>query len=131
VPTIKLLKISYKKAGNKIKNRVSIPQWIWKNDVLLRSCLRGLIDTDGSIYRLKPQWPNLTQLSFKNNNSRLLKDVRKALNELGFHPSKVFGNRVVVTRQNEIGRYFDIIGTNNDTHLTEYGVFLKVKGEIN
>ena len=130
VPTTKLLMISYKKPGNKIKNKVGIPEWIWKKDLYLRSCLRGLVDTDGSVYRLKPQWPNLTQLSFKNNNARLLKAVRRALKTLGFHPSKVFGNRVVVTRQNEIARYFGIVGTNNDTHLVEYNAFLKVKEEL-
>jgi hypothetical protein len=130
VPTMNLLKISYKKPGNKIKNRVSIPEWIWKKDRFLKACLRGLIDTDGSVYRLKPQWPNLTQISFKNNNDRLLKDVRQALKNFGLNPSKVFGNRVVVTRQKEVGRYFDIIGSYNDTHLSEYDIFLKLERRI-
>lgn len=128
-PAIKLLSISYKKPGNKIKNRVSILEWVWKKDVLLKSCLRGLIDTDGSVYRLKPHWPNLTQIFFKNNNDRLLKEVRRAFKNLGFHPSKVFGNRIVLTRQDEIGRYLDLVGTNNDTHLAEYSAFLKIKSQ--
>jgi intein/homing endonuclease len=126
LPTLELLKVSFKKSGNKIKNKVTIPDWIWKKDIFLKSCIRGLIDTDGSIYRLKPQWPNLFQLSFKNNNILLLKDVRKAFLSLGFHPSKVFGNRVVITRQMEIRNYFINIGTRNDTHLKEHNLFFKI-----
>lgn len=100
-------------AGNKIKNEVSIPDWV-KSDVnLLKACLRGLIDTDGSIYKLKPHWPNLWQLSFKNNNKKLLKDVHETFVKLGFQPSKIFGNRIVLTRQKEIYKYFKEIGTNN------------------
>lgn len=108
-----LLAISYVLAGNKIKNKVTIPSWVKKNKKFLKACLRGLIDTDGSFYRLKPHWPNLVQLSFKNYNKRLLKDVRDAFILLGFHPSKIFYNQIVITRQNEISKYLKEIGTNN------------------
>jgi len=33
--------------------------------------------------------------------------------KLGFHPSKTFGNRIVLTRQKEIKKYLKVIGTNN------------------
>jgi len=99
--------------GNKIKNQVDIPSWIRNNDIFLRACLRGLIDTDGSIYRLTPHWPNLFQLSFKNNNKNLLRDTRKAFVRLGYNPSKIFGNRIVLTRQSEIYKYFKEIGSHN------------------
>ncbi|OGI11735.1 hypothetical protein A3K64_00380 [Candidatus Micrarchaeota archaeon RBG_16_36_9] len=101
------------KSGDKIKNKLTIPKWIWERKNYLKSCIRGLIDTDGSIYRLKPQWSNIIQLSFKNNNKELLKDIRSAFIELGFHPSKIFGNRIVITRQEEIKRYLKDVGTNN------------------
>lgn len=116
-PVEKLLKISLIKAGNKIKNKVTIPAWIWERPKFLSYCLRGLIDSDGCIYRMQPHWPNLFQISFKNNDTRLLKDTRKAFLALGFHPSKIFGNRVVLTRQAEIKRYYDMIGSNNDRNL--------------
>jgi len=113
VDTLKLLEVSLSKSGNKIKNQVTIPHWVWNNKNFLRACIRGLIDTDGSIYRLKPHWPNLWQLSFKNNNKRLLKDAHEAFVKLGFHPSKIFGNRFVLTRQKEIDKYFKEIRSNN------------------
>lgn len=100
-------------SGNKVKNQIGVPMWIKSEKSLMKSCLRGLIDTDGSIYRMKPQWPNLFQLSFKNNSKRLLQDVRDIFVALGFHPSKIFGNRLVLTRQIEIDMYFKDIGSNN------------------
>jgi len=108
-----LLEVSLIKSGNKIRNKVTIPEWIWKDKKLLKSCLKGLFDTDGSLYRLTPHWPNLFQLSFKNNNEKLLIDVRKALIMLNITPSKVFGNRIVVTKREEINKYFKFIGTSN------------------
>lgn len=128
-PTMALLKMSFKKSGNKIKNQVTIPRWIWNNKIFLRCCLRGLIDTDGSISRLEPQWPNLFQLSFKNSNEKLLKDVRKALLKLSFHPSQIFENRLVITRQKEIKGYFESVGSKNDTHLKKYNLFLKINSK--
>ena len=122
-PVENLLKISLIKPGNKIKNKVTIPDWVWKNPQFVSSCLRGLIDTDGCIYKMQPQWPNLFQISFKNNDTRLLKDTRRAFMELGFHPSKVFGNRIVLTRQNEIKKYHDTIGTNNDRNIAIFQEF--------
>lgn len=101
-------------SGSKISNQTTIPKWIWKNKDYLRACVRGLIDTDGSLYRLKPHWPNLFQLSFKNNNKTLLMDARNAFVRLGFHPSRLFGNRFVITRQKEIMEYLKEIGTHNN-----------------
>ncbi len=38
------------KGGSKEKQNVSIPLWILNNKTYLKECLRGLIQTDGSIY---------------------------------------------------------------------------------
>ena len=108
---IEIMKLMEMKFGNKITNNSKIPDWIWKNHEYLKYCVRGLIDTDGSIYYLKPNWPNLSQLSFKNNNKHLLFDTRQALIELGYSPSKIFGNRFVLTKQEQIKRYYNEIGS--------------------
>jgi DNA-binding transcriptional regulator WhiA len=38
------------KNGSKIKQKVSIPNWIKKDLNYAKTCLRGLIETDGSVY---------------------------------------------------------------------------------
>ena len=43
------------KPGNKIKNKLRIPSWIKNNRKFLKACLRGLYDTDGSVYKLTGQ----------------------------------------------------------------------------
>lgn len=104
------------KSGSKTNSGSGVPEWIFLRKTFVKRCLRGLVDTDGSVYRLKPHWPNLWQLSFKNNNKSLLQDVRYMFEILEFHPSRIFGNRMVLTRQDEIVRYFKEIGTNNDKY---------------
>jgi len=34
--------------GSKVRNQVDIPLWIKESDTYIKSCLRGLFDTDGS-----------------------------------------------------------------------------------
>lgn len=106
------------KPGNKIKNNLTIPNWIWENNLYLKSCLRGLIDTDGSIFRMSKKDPNLIRISFVNHNATLLNDVRKAFLKLGFHPSKLINRRqFYISRQEEIKKYLKEIGFSNNKHL--------------
>lgn len=110
------------KPGNKIKNQDTIPKWIWKSNKHLKACLRGLIDTDGSIYELKPHWPGLFQLTFENRNIRLLKDTRRAFLKLGFKISKICGNRtkegtkIYLTRKDQIEKFYKEVGFSNPKH---------------
>jgi len=106
--------------GNKIRNRASIPSWIFEDERYLKACIRGLIDTDGSIYVLKPHYPNLLQICFKSKNPRLLADFKIALQKLGFHPSRISWDKVYLTRQSEIERYAKEIGFSNQNHLERY-----------
>lgn len=108
--------------GNKIKNKVTIPKWIYKNKEFLRVCLRGLFDTDGSIYRLTNQ--NLLQIKFRNNNLRLLRDVRKSLIELGINCSRLAkNNSVYITKKSEMANFFKQIGFKNSKHLNRIKMF--------
>lgn len=108
------------KPGNKIKNNLGIPFWIRKNKSLLRACIRGLFDTDGCMYELKPNWPGLFQLNFKNYDKRLIKDVREALLKLGFNVSKINHNQLYITRKNDIHKFYKEIGFSNQRLLNKY-----------
>jgi len=109
------------KDGNKIKNQATIPKWVWKEDSYLKACIKGLYDTDGSVYELLPHWPGLFQISFDNNNFTLLKDVRKALIKLGFIVSNISSGRkgafkIYITRKEQIHKFYKEIGFSNPKH---------------
>jgi intein/homing endonuclease len=111
---LRLLSLSILKSGDKIKNKVTIPIWIYKNKIYLKSCIRGLIDTDGSVFRMSQRDYNLVRIEFKNVNKNLLNDARRALILLNFHPSKVICNKeFFISRQEEVKRYEKEIGFNN------------------
>ena len=88
----------------------------------MAACVRGLYDTDGSVYELLPHWPGLFQVYFSNRNSTLLKDVRKALLKLGINISKIslqkgVTPRIYITKKSEIKKFKETIGFKNDRHL--------------
>jgi hypothetical protein len=111
-----LLRMSIVRHGNKIANRVTIPPWVRQNTAFKIACLRGLIDTDGSVHRMSNKDYNRPRVSFKNNNSRLLNDARNSLIELEFHPSKIIRNQIFISRKSDIVRFNKVVGFNNLSH---------------
>lgn len=126
IKLIDFLKEMGLKSGNKIQNQTTIPKWIFSDDEYLKACVRGLYDTDGSLYELLPHWPGLFQLNFDNYNITLLKDMRKALIQLDFHPSKIHGTKtkngtkVDITRKAEIKKFYKEIGTSNLRRIKQF-----------
>lgn len=106
-------------AINKVKAQVDVPVWIFKNNAFAVAALRGLIDTDGSIYRLRYG----LQIGFCNRSIPLLNSARKLFLLLGFHPSQVSGSKVYLTNQVEIERFVRIVGFSNQKHLRRYKSF--------
>lgn len=106
------------KKGSKIKNQTTIPKWIKSNKGYLRACVRGLIDTDGSIFRMSKRDSKLLRINFKNYDKTLLKDTRNALLELGFNPSKIIcGKAIFLSRKENINKYIKEIGFSNKKHI--------------
>jgi intein/homing endonuclease len=106
------------KPGNKIKNKLEIPKWIKEDEDYLKRCLRGLYDTDGSVYKLTNQ--NSFQVLFTNYNSFLLNDVRNSLLKLGVNCSKISGGKdVYITKKSEIAKFFKVIGFSNPKHINK------------
>ena len=119
------------KSGDKIKNQVTIPDWIYKKEKYLVSCIRGLFDTDGSVYELLPNWPGLFQITFTNKNMTLLQDTRKALLKLKIKVSNISNlnskdstPRIYITKKEEIKKFLRKVGFSNPKHLN------KLKSEI-
>jgi DNA-binding transcriptional regulator WhiA len=68
--------------GPKEKQKVSVPDWIIKNNNYSKECLRGLFQTDGSIYKdRKYIYTNFTSII-----PSLIKDTEIMILNLGFKP---------------------------------------------
>ncbi len=104
---------------NKTKNQVNLPNWCLNQPQFYIPLLRGLIDTDGSIYKTKSG----LQISFTNKSIPLLKSVKYMLEYLGYSPSKLSANKVYLTKQANIKRYIKQIGFNNPKHTNRYRQF--------
>lgn len=109
--------------GNKVKQQVDVPSWIVEDPRYMKACLRGLMDTDGSVY-----WANhmvgVTRyqhvcMCFTNYSKPLMATVHRILADFGYHPT-LGRNRVFLYRQEEIKRYFNEVGTHNPKHLKRY-----------
>ena len=118
-----LVRLGFRK-GNKIMNRMRIPEWIFSKDRYIRACIRGLVDTDGSVYRLSNHDPHLGRISLKNFNPLLLEDFQKAMLRLGFHPSKIIHKNVFVTRKADLVKYYKEIGSNNPYKRARLALFI-------
>ncbi|MGH2349240.1 MAG: LAGLIDADG family homing endonuclease [bacterium] len=100
---------------NKVRDQVSVPDWIFSKAEYQKRFIRGFFDTDGSIYLLKHF--NAPQMLFKNCSFPLLDGTRQILLNLGYHPSKISGYSVYLTRRADIERYGLDIGFGNSKHL--------------
>lgn len=118
---VEFLKKKGFKPGNKIKNKLRIPNWIKEDKNYLISCLRGLYDTDGSVYKLTNQ--NSHQICFTNSNFELLEDVRSSLIKLGINCSKISKKDVYITKKSELKRFLKLVGFSNHRHLCRLEMF--------
>lgn len=107
---------------NKVKEQVGLPEWIYERPSFARAALRGLLDTDGSIYLLAS---GRMQVSFCNHSFPLLSSARRLFESLDFHPSRISGYNVFLTRKAEIGRLYQEVGFNNLKHRKRYKKFVK------
>lgn len=68
------------KNGSKIRQKVSIPNWIKKDLNYAKTCLRGLIETDGSVYYDR----NYLMINFVTVIPTLANDFSLLTKKLGF-----------------------------------------------
>lgn len=91
--------------SHKVREQVGIPRWIFKKTEYRVACLRGLFDTDGSIYRLKYGW----QICLCNRSLPLLHDARYMLLMCGFHPSKISIYNLYISQKRDIIRFARVV----------------------
>ena len=113
------------KEGNKKLNNVGIPSWIFKSNDFLKACIRGLIDTDGSVCPITGR--NYPYIWFSSNIPKLRQDFKKAMKLLGFKLSKwnikKTSQETYIGQKALIEKFFKDIGFSNPKHLKRFQKF--------
>lgn len=109
--------------GNKVKQQIGIPEWILKNEKYSLACIRGLMDTDGSIYvhtyKVSDKVYRYKKLCFSSASERLRKDVQYILHRFG-SAATCSGTNVRIDSIVDVKRYMEMVGTHNPKHLKRY-----------
>lgn len=112
------------KLGNKIKQKIDIPQWIIKRKNFQIACVRGLIDTDGSVfthaYKVHGKLYQYKKLSFTSRSQPLLISVQKILRNLNMNPRLSPDTDVRLESIKDVATYFKKVGSHNPKHLKRY-----------
>ncbi len=124
---IKILEKFGLRVGNKVKNQVDIPAWIINEPVFLRSCMRGLFDTDGGSILHKHTVFNHEyvhfNLCFSNFSKPLLQNFFDGLKQAGIKPS-INKHCVMIYNASGVLKFFNLFHPNNQKHWERYQNFL-------
>lgn len=114
------------KAGNKMKNNVQIPSWIFKSKEYIQACVRGLIDTDGSVCPITGR--NYPYIWFSCDIENLRKGFDRAMKILEIKTSKWNMRKdrtpdIYIGSKEMIQKYIQTISFKNDRHLSKIGKY--------
>ena len=107
--------------GNKIRHGADIPKWIMDDVEFQKTCIRGLIDTDGSVFVHKyisaGKIYRYKKIEFSSSSKPLLISAYNILNNLGFGVRMCKNDVAIrIESQNDVALYLKMIGTNNDRY---------------
>ena len=120
------------KKGNKVKNQVDVPEWIFEHKEYQVSCLRGLFDTDGCVYQhsyeVKSKQYRYVKMCFRNYSIPILESLKKMLGNLGFNARLDKRQKAVYLHSpREVKKYISKVGTNNPRYKERYIEFFSKK----
>lgn len=109
--------------GSKTANQVNVPLWIRKSKILSGYCLRGLIDTDGGIfrhtYKVNGKTYSYFKLCFSNTSQPLRIFAHQTLSKYGLKPKLQDPKHVWLYSQDETKKYLELIGSSNQRLLNK------------
>jgi DNA-binding transcriptional regulator WhiA len=98
--------------GSKFEQQAMVPDWIKEDKEFAKHCLRGLLQTDGSIYKDR----GYLMVNFTNNTLPLVNDAKYMMEELGFYPKlykakqKSTHPKYTVRLAKSVGDFIELIG---------------------
>ena len=112
--------------GKKIK--LEIPKNIMENNELSIACVRGIFNTDGSIYpRYSKKYKghakkyNYKNIEFKMNSSEVIHQIKEILERNGIKTSNIRKNRkcsvLNIHDQRFVKLFFELVKPNNQYHI--------------
>lgn len=101
--------------------KLSIPKHVFKSKEFLISYIRGLFDTDGSIYVRRKKDMVVEIISVDKN---YLNQIKEALFSLNFKAG-ISGKNLYIYNQEDIKRFFEIIKPANSKHLKRFSLYSK------
>ncbi|HEY9585344.1 MAG TPA: LAGLIDADG family homing endonuclease [Candidatus Paceibacterota bacterium] len=117
--------------GNKIANKINMPEWVLQSTMFRRAFTRGLFDTDGSVYvdthRIRGRTYRNLCMVFSNKAEGLLWAFKRTVEELGLRPTQKTSFEVFLRREKDIRRYFNEIGSSNPKHTRKVLRFFSLK----
>lgn len=109
--------------SNKVAAQVGVPRWILEKKSFMEAFVRGMFDTDGSVYLLRYG----IQIAFTNRSLPLLHALHSVLISLGYKPSKVNAWKVYLTRREDIARFFQEVRPKNQKHTRRFRTFVLMR----
>lgn len=118
------------RCGPKRSDSVPIPAWIAGQAAYQAACLRGLMDTDGSVYqhcyRVNGKQYQYPKLSFTNTLPHLRAFVETSLQAMGIPAYTHTKSRQVFVHDSQaVVRYFEHVGTHNPRYAHRIKSYLR------
>lgn len=127
VELVEFLKSIGLTVGNKVRQQVDLPSWVWQQHNFQVACLRGLMDTDGCVYqhsyRVNGKLYTYTKLAFTNYSRPLLSSTKRLFENLGLYPTLHKDNRRLYLHDSQaVRKYFAMVGTHSTRYQNRYDV---------
>ena len=110
--------------GNKVRQQIDIPDWIKQNKAFATACVRGLVDTDGSVfthsYTVNGKRYHYKKLSFSSRSEPLRVSVAQILADRDMSPRLDTSYNVRLDSIADMKKYFSKVGSHNPKHLKRY-----------
>ena len=114
-----------------LKGNIKIPKNIFENNDLAICCIRGIFDTDGSIYkRYSKKYKNHAKkydyknIQFKMSSKNIIYQIKDILNRNNIITSNIRKNKetfvLMIHRQDHIEKFFKLIKPSNPHYIERY-----------